>query len=810
MSVAGRVRGIAACIVAALCVWGASSRVVAQSRHDEADLLIEEAREAMDDRAYDRAARLLDRAIELNPRRVDAYVLRASIYTIRKQYDRGVALMRRARSLAPDNPDVLNSLGTLLMLSGNADEAVPILEKVVAVQPRRYEAHALLGRHYARSGQWAKAESSLEAYLANRPKSLAKGDAVHEVDLADAKLRQGRADDALRIFRAVVDREPANVRAQMGLAWATAAIDCRKAMPVFDTIGVLGDKYPDVWLVWGYCALKVGKTSQALELSGRYTEVRPKAAGGYALLGDAQAASGDLGKARASLERAVTLEPDKHIYVLKLARLDRRAGEPKVAAARLSTGARPPDDDPLWEPWHVELAEALLADGRAGDAVEVLAPVVDKRAGSAIAHTVLGEGLLRSGNLPGAIDHLERAIVIDSEEKRPRTLLVECLNDAAMESFMAGDMEAAERFLVRAEPVADSARTWRNLGLVRIELGNAEAALGPLAKIEDPDAGTAHLYGHALALAGRMEDSERVLSRALGMARKDKVLGAAVALDLAATQLALNAPDRAVDTLAPFAKDGNERLVMAFVTASRAHATTELLGGRYGRGISALEAALAVVPKGDADLRTALECDLALAATGARQRSTALGVLRDLEKRKARCPFPAPADRLAVEIMMAINEGMETRRASRALKALGKLRKGATGAVADLIDDGISMIASRAAASAYARGSMTDTRKYLDEVRAVTKGRDDVLDHNLALIDLEAGRIDAAIAVFKRVAADVPEALVNLGIAYDRKEDPDNAVRYYRRAEANPKLKFPKVKEWIAAKENVYGPEIGR
>src|SRR5947209_4526780 len=109
-----RASAIATSAVVLLVCAAATPRARAQQvgDDDESALLVNEARADVAAGRYDRAAPKLDRALAVNPRRVDAYVLRAGVHAAKKEYDKGVALMRRAVLLAPDNLDVLTALGT--------------------------------------------------------------------------------------------------------------------------------------------------------------------------------------------------------------------------------------------------------------------------------------------------------------------------------------------------------------------------------------------------------------------------------------------------------------------------------------------------------------------------------------------------------------------------------------------------------------------------------------------------------------------------------------------------------------------------
>ncbi len=293
-------------LVGVLLLVGAPAMVAAQGRRgeDESAALVEEGRAALRARAYDDAAEALDAAIALNPRRIDAYVLRATVHAARTQYADGIALLRKARALAPDNRDVLAALGVQLVLAGKTAEGVPLLERVVADAPGAYGAQSQLGRYYAAQARWADAIVALEAYLRHRPTALAAEDPVHQLDLAEAYLRRRRPHDARALYDRVLKVRPGEPAARLGRAWALAAIDCRQAMPALSRLADLVAAHPAILLVEGQCALATDDAAGALALGERYLEAAPQpVASGWALVGEAAAATGDLARARAALIR---------------------------------------------------------------------------------------------------------------------------------------------------------------------------------------------------------------------------------------------------------------------------------------------------------------------------------------------------------------------------------------------------------------------------------------------------------------------------------------------------------------------------
>ena len=175
-----------------------------QQAEDESLELVREGRAALRERAYDRAAQALDQSLALNPRRIEAYILRAAVHAAQKQYVAGVAIMRKAAALAPADVDVRAALGTQLVLAGQVSEGVTLLEKVVAAEPKRYDASLLLGHTYSQASRWSDATAAYQRYFVTRPVALAGDDAVHRVDLADALLRSRQPRRALELFSASV------------------------------------------------------------------------------------------------------------------------------------------------------------------------------------------------------------------------------------------------------------------------------------------------------------------------------------------------------------------------------------------------------------------------------------------------------------------------------------------------------------------------------------------------------------------------------------------------------------------------------
>jgi tetratricopeptide (TPR) repeat protein len=794
---------------AVLCWLLCAGVALAQrSDDDESELLLREARTAVAEKKYDLAARTLDRALAANPRRIDAYVLRAGVHSVKRQHAQAVALLQRAEVLAPDSLDVQGALGTQLILAGRAVEGAPILERVIARDPSRYQAHASLAGHYAQIGRHDKAIPAYRAYLETRPAALSREDNVHRAALGRSQLAFGDAVAARATFEAVSAADGKNLEAQFGRAWAVAAIDCREAIPMLEKLAALSEKYPELHLVRGQCARATGRTQRAIAFADQYLATKASGSGAaHALKGEAMADSGDLAGARREFEAALANDPKNLRLVIRQARVERLTGAPEAALKRLrATDAAEAASD---FDFQLELAETQLALGDVKTARETVQPLVVTRPEHPGARLVLGGALIADGAWDGAIEHLEKGLALDPTSPRAKQLLSQALTASGARSLREQQPDAALATLGRAEELGGGGPAlWKNLGIAYL-IGEKPAQALPYfdrAAKGGRDAVALVLAARALGQLGRWDDARQRGEAALAISN-----GADVLLEVAANDLESGDAERAVARLdrglagAPAAQKG--RITEAYRTAARAAASRAMAQGNYTTAVRHLERLLKAAPADDAAERIAVRCELALAATGAGDRDAAERALSAIEGKGVRCPFPPPADELAVPILSAIASGSgDATRAERALKRLGSLgRRGAGGATERLIADATRFVAIRAATDAYAKGRVDKARRFLDVARR-QKGTANApeLTLDLAVLDLEAGRIDDAIRAFERVAGEVPEALIHLSIAYDKKGDRAASLEALERAE-RANVRFPPLKDWLAAKRRIYG-----
>jgi len=796
---------IATSVLAAVCALAVPA--TAQPRgDDESAALVEAGRRALKAGSLGDAGKALDQALALNPRRIEAYVLRAAVYAARGEPAKGVALMRKARELAPDNDEVAIALGAQLMLAGDTDEGVPLLEAAAARTPDRFEAHALLGHHYADHARWAAAVTELEAYARTRPASLAGEDDRHALDRAEGYLRTRRAKEARELFAGIAGRHPTWMSARLGLAWSAAAVDCRAARPLLASLAKEPTAPTTVLLVDGQCALALGDAGAAQSLARRYLEGEPNSAPGLALRGEAEAARGDLAAARASLEQARTLEPTRARYAVRLARVLRAAGDDAAAIALLEPMTVAADSLDYRSYW-IEFGEALIAVGRAPGAIDRLTAAAATAPDDPGLGTMLGGAQFAAGDAQAAVTSLERALAAGGGD-RTRTRLAAALVTIGDAALARGDVAAAEPVLVRADAVASSPAVWRGLGMVRLSRGDAAGAVEVLgrAPIEDADLVTLVLLGRAQAARGDVAAGRIALARAAAIATDAQALD--VGLERAALELESGDAGAAVDALeavpAAARKAAVEAHRRALATARHAAGLAALRDGQATRALGILDDAAKLA---DGDVAISIRCDAALAAVATGDRDRALERLKSIAK--VRCPFPAPADTQAVPILTAFVDGLRPRRAAKAADKLAGLARSATGISKALAASALRVVALTAAEQAYRAGQLSTARKHLATARSVeVRAGADELIYDQAALDLADGKLAEARAGFAKVASRVPEALVGTGLVAEREGDSAKALELWRQArKAGARLGV--LDDWIAAKERIFG-EGGR
>ncbi|HET8570171.1 MAG TPA: tetratricopeptide repeat protein [Candidatus Limnocylindria bacterium] len=310
----------------------------------------------------------------------------------------------------------LLTLAAASVEAGEEHEHVGSLEALIERVPRSWRAHYLLGELRQATGDVSGAIVAFEH--ANSLEPLRDPDRVR---LAELYLRAGQAGMAAAHLRAVGGASPARAKADevaglLGMVRGAQRLDVARAAIA---AGRAGDALGELdALASGTGA--VAAQARRLRLGVRHPERERdlERAGAVAVGGDVSVAA----EAREAFARVLEAEPDlweAHFGLGLLARHEGRAREAERAFRRVLE-LWPDQPDALHE-----LGVALLLADERAEAVTVLDEAARHRPDDAGYLADAGFAHLRSGDLAGARERLERARSMDDSDAITRAYLEE-------------------------------------------------------------------------------------------------------------------------------------------------------------------------------------------------------------------------------------------------------------------------------------------------------------------------------------------------------------------------------------------------
>lgn len=805
-----RVLALASVSALLLTALALPARAAPNEEDDESSLLVLEARKALELGQLDKAGSYLEQALALNPRRLDAYLLRASTHARAGDHTRAVEVLRRAIASGLESIELETTLATELLHAGEAEPGLALLEKIVSTRPELPQPRRLLGHEYIRRERWENARRTLAPLgTLEDPTATREDKRRTRLDLAQAYLRTGAAPEAFTLYQSLAGDEETSTAARLGMLWATSAIDCRRVEALVASMGDVVSSAAEVDLVRGRCALLLGETASARQRLADYQRRGRDDAWGRELEGDLAMADRQVAQAELSFAHALRLAPGAARLAFKLARAERLAGKPAQAEARLralpSSSAQTPT-------WTLELTEALLAQNRASDARELLIPWLEKNASEAQGYAVLGLAQHRENDIEGALGSLERALALGYEQpERVMPPLVDALRRSGEAQARAGQWNVAQERFRRATQVEDTPRNWLALGLVMVRTDAKRAATelaSPARRHRDP--ALSQVYARALRLSGSAEAAVTVMEAVLNTKpepprRPDLALElAACLMSVGKLEPAYTALERTLSVTEPGSASGF-RLLDGFAKLARHLARAYLSEGKtreagvvLERATSALQPAVAGHP-GLRPVHLALLVDQAVVSLAAGRKGPSLALLKTLPADAASIGLSPPLDRFLFPLLRMWN-GEEVSERS-ALDLLSQIRS-ASGPGTQATRRLAAHAANRLAAERRSDGA--GARQLLAMANSLRPG-DRFTTYNLAVLDLATARAAEAEANLQRLSADLPQALIALGVARELRGEQRAALDYYRRALARG-ARFEPLGEWIAVKERLWEP----
>ncbi|MEJ7622776.1 MAG: tetratricopeptide repeat protein [Pyrinomonadaceae bacterium] len=154
----------------------------------------------------------VNKAIELNPQRIESYISLQRMYMTRENAVEAEAAIKRGIAAIPDSVLGHTEFGRFLMYSSHDAEAEAMFQKAIALDAANIEAREAIAEFYTTSRQMEKAELAnlvLVRIQENSPES--------RLVLAEFYNAAGRGDEAIATLNAILDEAPEYVLARYRL-----------------------------------------------------------------------------------------------------------------------------------------------------------------------------------------------------------------------------------------------------------------------------------------------------------------------------------------------------------------------------------------------------------------------------------------------------------------------------------------------------------------------------------------------------------------------------------------------------------------
>jgi Tfp pilus assembly protein PilF len=840
-----------AAVIATLLAFEASSYGQAEDDLKEGDRYFEEGE-------YRKAAAAYDSAIRKFPGQVrpEAYAKRAAIFIITKAYDPGLQFIRqKALPQHPGAPEIREQEALILWAMGSKPEAIKVAEEVAGKKPTAFSVQGLIGEFYANRDA-DKTIAAYDAYLSNRPGELEAADVLPRARLGIAYLTKARrlavverkGDAAQKLFAKAAEqfetlqrkhakRAHAVVNAENGLCATYTAMGkfdqsitlCERIITDPRRIDANGS----VWFNLGTSYLAKKQTKKARAAGNEYIRLRKNESRGHMLVGDSWFEERDWTRALEAYEQAEKLAKQEELAPLSIQmgktyrRLVDKDADPstdknlKQAIDKLSAGFAA---NPASSELAIELGNSYLAARRDAEAQQTAEKLIFGKTFDATPEEeradlllIAGKALYNQSKLKDSRTRFEAAFAVRPKDVEVRSALVSSINLQAYQAMARNDNDSAETLLAEALKVqGKSATTNLNLAVLAIAQNNCEGAGKYLAQLKDRRGYTMlhHRLSGRVALCGKKADPAGAAEHFAAAEKEIKtaqanLLLAEVYTEWAPLLVAKNLDD-AVDKLQTAVDFGSQS--PEIVDAAKRNLALALFrrgwrnlkDGKSGDAVADFERANRepALLKGTESL--AFDFSLAMARLDKGDTGDAAKLFKALAGRGNQSSYlKAPYNKVGSQFFSAYASyrGGNTAQREQAANEFAALQKDASGAFAskirDLLASSWELVAYdhfRGGKSGPAGKALTSALKYADGAikRNVT--------HNKAVLSMSKSDI----STFENLGSDPPEALVNLGILYDREGKSKEAYEAWTKARAKGGS-AKDLQKWIDAKKRIFG-----
>jgi tetratricopeptide (TPR) repeat protein len=475
--------------------WELEETVRLDPAHSDARLRLGEFLLFMKKDELERAVENADAVLAAEPKRWEAFLLKARALSALGRPDEAGAVYAGAVEAAPDQPLPLLLLANHLRTQGRKAEAEASFRKLT-------ELHSAVG-------SW----TALAAFLAG----------------------EGRDEEAEAAFRRAIEIAKPEERTAAWSALASFLIAKGRTADAEQVLkGALADEPENLELIYALARFYhgAGRTAEADAMIEEATRARPNEAAPMLLLSSYRGRIGDLPGALDAADRALAIAPDDPLAKLRRAEVlvdigFRESNDARIAEGQAIVDAVLAKEDGKPEGLFV-LAKVALARQRYDDAIAALRRAVDSRPEWAQAHYLLGTALFFSGDAAAARGEVVRSIELDPN-------LVDAFKMLSRVHARLGDhalaVEAGEHALARdAGDVATRIHVAQSL----VHERRFDEALGRLLAVPEEKRGAEGNFaiGRVYAFREEWDNARKFLEIAL-QEKPDspEVLGALIQID---------------------------------------------------------------------------------------------------------------------------------------------------------------------------------------------------------------------------------------------------------------------------------------
>ncbi|NQT10379.1 MAG: tetratricopeptide repeat protein [Desulfobacteraceae bacterium] len=192
-------------------VCGCSSTTELKQTWGHIETYVERGKFYMSKGQYDQAISEFNKAIQINPKYVNAYLYRGHAYAEKGQYDQAISEFNSLLRLKPRLAAAYHGLGYAYGKKGQHDQAISEFNKAIEINPKFFQAYLNRAVSYRLKGEYDQAISDCNKALEINPQYL---NAYYERGVVYTKKLQ--YDQAISEFNKAIDINPRYHKAYVG------------------------------------------------------------------------------------------------------------------------------------------------------------------------------------------------------------------------------------------------------------------------------------------------------------------------------------------------------------------------------------------------------------------------------------------------------------------------------------------------------------------------------------------------------------------------------------------------------------------